>query len=268
MTEQEWLAGEDPFELFTCVRYDELWRKRQLYCLAVWDSVRELWEEDKYSCEGMAFLTENAESFDWHDDEHPKDEDADCAITDIDGELVNRFWNHIVAGDDELWDAIHTRTEARLTDWEDADCLRAGAAFTVVAEALYDGWVRSLYEVRPQLTASRLAVRIAANAERAKESALKVWRTELAKYAALVREVFFFPFRTPTIHPSWLAWNNGTVVKLAQVIYDDQAFDRLPILADALEEAGCTDADILAHCRQRGTHVRGCWAVDFILGKG
>jgi hypothetical protein len=54
---------------------------------------------------------------------------------------------------------------------------------------------------------------------------------------------------------------------LAEGIYADRAFDRLPILADALEEAGCTDAEVLAHCRGPGPHVRGCWVVDLILGK-
>src|SRR5207244_2679385 len=56
------------------------------------------------------------------------------------------------------------------------------------------------------------------------------------------------------------AWNDGTVVKLAQGIYHERAFDRLPMLADALEDAGCTDATILAHCRGPGPHARGCWA--------
>ena len=55
--------------------------------------------------------------------------------------------------------------------------------------------------------------------------------------------------------------------KLARTIYDDRRFDLLPILADALEEAGCGDAEILAHCRGPGPHVRGCWAVDLVLGK-
>jgi hypothetical protein len=54
---------------------------------------------------------------------------------------------------------------------------------------------------------------------------------------------------------------------LAQGIYEEQAWDRLPILADALEESGCTSADILNHCRQPGEHVRGCWVIDLILGK-
>jgi hypothetical protein len=68
------------------------------------------------------------------------------------------------------------------------------------------------------------------------------------------------PFRSVATNPVWLTWNDGTVVKLAQGIYDERAFDRLPILADALEEAGCHDPDILGHCRNPGLHVRGCWS--------
>jgi hypothetical protein len=67
-----------------------------------------------------------------------------------------------------------------------------------------------------------------------------------------------------TADPRWLS---STVVSLAQTVYAERAFDRLPILADALEEAGCDNADILAHCRGDEPHVRGCWVVDLILGK-
>ncbi len=63
------------------------------------------------------------------------------------------------------------------------------------------------------------------------------------------------------------AWLTPTVVSLADALYRDRAFDRLPILADALEEAGCTNADVLLHCRQPAEHVRGCWVVDLVLGK-
>jgi hypothetical protein len=56
-------------------------------------------------------------------------------------------------------------------------------------------------------------------------------------------------------------------VSLATGIYDERAFDRLPILADALEEAGCDNADVLAHCRGDGPHARGCWVVDGVLGR-
>jgi hypothetical protein len=63
------------------------------------------------------------------------------------------------------------------------------------------------------------------------------------------------------------AWRTSTVVALAEGVYADRAFDRLPILADALEDAGCGHADILAHCRGDGPHARGCWVVDLLLGR-
>jgi hypothetical protein len=83
----------------------------------------------------------------------------------------------------------------------------------------------------------------------------------------LVREIVGNPFRLTTINDFWLHWNNATVVKIAQTIYDSRDFALMPILADALEEAGCDNADILTHCRGPGPHVRGCWVIDLLLGK-
>jgi hypothetical protein len=89
-----------------------------------------------------------------------------------------------------------------------------------------------------------------------------------AAQAALLRDIFGpLPLRPMAVEPAWLAWDNGTVLKLAAAFYDERAFDRTPILADALEEAGCTDQTILEHLRGPGPHVRGCWAVDLLLGK-
>jgi hypothetical protein len=81
---------------------------------------------------------------------------------------------------------------------------------------------------------------------------------------SILRDIFGDPFRPVPVDPSW---RSGNVVSLAEAIYADRAFDRLPILADALEDAGCDQADILEHCRGPGPHVRGCWVVDLILGK-
>jgi hypothetical protein len=83
----------------------------------------------------------------------------------------------------------------------------------------------------------------------------------------LLRDILGNPFRPASIDPTWLVWNSGTVPKLAQAIYDERRFGDLPILADALEEAGCDNTDVLAHCRGPGPHVRGCWVVDLLLGK-
>jgi hypothetical protein len=81
----------------------------------------------------------------------------------------------------------------------------------------------------------------------------------------LPRCVFGNPFRPPAFEK---VWRTETVSALAKGIYADHAFDRLPILADALEEAGCDNADVLTHCRDpKLPHCRGCWVVDLALGK-
>lgn len=98
--------------------------------------------------------------------------------------------------------------------------------------------------------------------DRAKRDEVK--NDEARRQVMWLREIFGNPFHPITIDPVWLT---SSVVTLAQAIYDDRAFDRMPHLADALEEAGCTNEDILNHCRQPGEHVRGCWLVDLILGK-
>lgn len=92
-------------------------------------------------------------------------------------------------------------------------------------------------------------------------------RRERSWQCCLLREIVGDPFRPEPAEVSWLARNDATIPKVAQSIYEKRAFDRLPILADALQEAGCDDEEILAHCRQPGSHVRGCWAVDLVLGK-
>jgi hypothetical protein len=83
----------------------------------------------------------------------------------------------------------------------------------------------------------------------------------------MVRCVFGNPFRPAALDPSWLAWNDGVVRKMAAIVYADRRYRDLPILADALEDAGCDQDDLLAHCREWGLHYRGCWAVDLLLGR-
>ena len=73
--------------------------------------------------------------------------------------------------------------------------------------------------------------------------------------------------RPARVDPACLAWDAVVVPGIARGIYDERAFERMPILADALEDAGCGDADILAHCRSDWPHVRGCWVVDLLRGQ-
>jgi hypothetical protein len=96
------------------------------------------------------------------------------------------------------------------------------------------------------------------------------WRksaSEQAHQCILLRDIFGNPFRSVALAFSWLSWHDGLLVSMAQQMYDSRDFADLPVLADALEEAGCTNQDILGHCRSGGVHVRGCWVVDLVLGK-
>jgi hypothetical protein len=172
----------------------------------------------------------------------------------------------------------------------DARCRRA----IEVAERFADGMVseddlvmaRSALRVRRSrgITTGKLALRVAGGSNifsglGADARELELRHTGLdpndktadaaamSRQAGLYRDIVGNPFRPVALDPSWLSWNDGTVPKLAQAIYDDRRFGDLPIMADALEEAGCQDEGILAHCRGTGPHVRGCWVVDLILGK-
>jgi hypothetical protein len=80
----------------------------------------------------------------------------------------------------------------------------------------------------------------------------------------LARDIFGNPFRPATVDP---AWRTSTVVALARGMYESRDFGAMPILADALQDAGCDNEDILNHCRGPGPHIRGCWVVDLVLGK-
>lgn len=87
---------------------------------------------------------------------------------------------------------------------------------------------------------------------------------ESAEQCALLRDVFGMPFRRPTLDPACLAWGGGLPVAITAEIYEERAFERMPILGDALEEAGCANQVILDHCRQNGGHARGCWLLDLV----
>jgi hypothetical protein len=116
---------------------------------------------------------------------------------------------------------------------------------------------------------------VAAVAERAGSAANRTFQSDtgsppLLIQCELLRDIFGNPFHPPArIDPSALLWNEGFVVEWANAIYEERQFEDLPDLADALENAGCHDQDVLRHCRQKGAeHVRGCWVVDALLGKG
>ncbi len=166
----------------------------------------------------------------------------------------------------------------RMWDWIDA----LGRAAVEVAERYADGCADP-----EELRAARLACQragdqaawyaaatnpaiAARNAARsaqagvANNAVLGTEAAELFAQASLVREIFGNPFRPLSMDPSWLT---PAVIELAQAIYDDLAFDQMPELTHILHEAGCENGEILSHCRGPWPHVKGCWALDLVLGK-
>jgi hypothetical protein len=92
-----------------------------------------------------------------------------------------------------------------------------------------------------------------------------VYRAESAAHCDIIRDVFGNPFRPVVFSP---AWRTDTAVSLARGMYESRDFGAMPILADALQDAGCDNDDMLGHCRDtKQIHVRGCWVVDLVLGK-
>jgi hypothetical protein len=117
--------------------------------------------------------------------------------------------------------------------------------------------------VFPLSVAAETAQAIATATDPAEEQTL----AEAGTYQVhLIHDIFGpLPFRDIAVSPSWLT---SDVQLLAQGIYDEKAFGRMPILADALQDAGCDNEDILTHCREVGwEHIRGCWVIDLLLGR-
>jgi hypothetical protein len=97
-----------------------------------------------------------------------------------------------------------------------------------------------------------------------RESLIAVSQQANHRHLCLIRDIFGNPFRPVAFSPEW---RTGTAVSLAHQMYESREFSAMPILADALQDAGCNNEDILNHCRGSGPHVRGCWVVDLVLGK-
>jgi hypothetical protein len=98
-----------------------------------------------------------------------------------------------------------------------------------------------------------------------KGAAVAAREEEEAHQVALLRDIAGDPRRPVALSGVWLTPN---VLALTQAMYEQRYFDRMPQLADALEEAGCSDSAILGHCRNGREHVRGCWVLDLLLARG
>jgi hypothetical protein len=238
MTEAEWLAHTDPQPMLEYIRGKASDRKLRLFactcCRRIWHLLQD--ERSRYAVEIAEEYAEGG--IEAHRIQDAWDADGVTAI------------GHAVDGAtalDAAWGA----------DWASKNVADA------VREIVERERGKRLFERMVSGSAALSAVEHNAHSEREERS----YRDERKAQSSALQDLIGNPFRPVAIDPAWLAWNNAAVAKLAQSIYDDRAFDRLPLLADALVAAGCTNEDILAHCRSGGEHVRGCWVVDLLLGK-
>jgi hypothetical protein len=170
------------------------------------------------------------------------------------------------------WHLLNDRRSERAVEvverWADGKASRVELA--VAHEAAWQAWgtpARTAASDASVPTWSLAAVTV--TADHAAWADLGWSRAEERKAQAdLLRCLLHTPLGRPlAFEPGWLGWNGDVVRRLAESMYEQRAFERLGVLADALEEAGCADPEVLGHCRGPGPHARGCWVVDLLAVK-
>jgi hypothetical protein len=272
LTEAEWRTCDDPAAMLAFLRDQMSDRKQRLFACACVRSVAHL-----LPCDAARRAVETAERY--ADGLARTDELAEARRA---AHLpLMRPSAHVVAARAAANAALLRPKMAELTTLMVA-LSAASAAGLEKAEGLEDtagrrlqsAWGRLLAVLPAELTPlawQAMAVpawravaadRVAFDAAQTEGAA-----AERARQCDVLRDLIGNPFRPAAVDPHWLTWNDRTVPRLARALYDEKDFDNLPVLADALEDAGCGDADLLRHCREPGRHVRGCWVLDLLLGK-
>jgi hypothetical protein len=248
VSETDWLSCADPQKMLSLLRnHGATERKLRLFavacCRGVLDAL-ELFPAARW------FVEVNEQVADGH----ISAADAWSAANPAHSELAVRRWldaNSLVSAGDmihALWPQLRSDDVLRGAE----EVAGYDAVYALLAESARE---RSFRWWRRGPKVSDAA------ATAAWEAAVAAKRSELV---ALVRCIFGTPFRQPTFDPSW---RTETAVALATQMYDMRDFSLMPILGDALQDAGCPDGDVLEHCRGANLHVRGCFVVDLVLGR-
>jgi hypothetical protein len=240
VTESDWLTSTDPFAMLSFLRdrgpVSE--RKHRLFavacCRRVWRIILDL----RYRR-----VVEVAELY------------ADGLVNDQ--ERADALAAGRQAGED--W-RLGAAERSSMENWL---VLRAYRAACVLLEADIAFWSRESLSEAARAEGIELLMK-SGREQPSGDEFRQLFRSLLAPYSEPVRDIFGDPFRPVAFSPEW---RTEAVVALARGVYEERAFGRLPVLADALEDAGCADDDILTHCRGGGPHVRGCWVVDMVLGR-
>jgi hypothetical protein len=247
MTEAEWLAGADPLPLVNEVAERAGDRRLRLLVVACARRAWHLFEVGSYR-----EMIEMAERY------------CDGAVA---GEVMGRTRIEARAAYDRAMETIQPVNAIRmLVPYEMAE-----VAFVACAEpgtlteriATFAGrYRRGSHYVMRGVDAVAKAASYVATSEGERNPNIAAQSAEWAEQADLARDIFGNPFRPVAIEPSW---RTSAVVTLARQMYESRDFTPMPIVSDALLDAGCDHSDVIAHCRSDRPHVRGCWLVDLLL---
>lgn len=246
MTEEQWQDCGDPKPMLAALRGKASARKLRLFACACCRHVIWEWLTDGRSREAVAVAERFADGL-------AGIEEAEAAMESAADAVRGQTYGS------KHYQAAEAALAAVRTDWK-PEVLAVQAAFGAYAsgERKVVGVERRSRSVRNSQKAARDEI-----------------VTAKGKEAALLRDLFGDPFRPqPPLDPAWPRWHDGTVVRLAQAAYEQRSlpngrldYSRLAVLADALEEAGCQNDEVLRHLREQEGHWRGCWVLDSLLGK-
>lgn len=230
MTESEWLACEDPDDMLRFLDGTMSWRKKVLFCVACCRRLDEFLSD--YGRQQLAVLERSANRA-------------------LSSKKKSQMYNDAMASADSR--SYQMGSPEGCARWLAATTLyfaiSANCGGTVYNAARA---VQAAQSDPDTFDLTKPGPPMPGNA------------AELVAHAQMLRCIVA-PFR-PKRRQS-LPWRSITVLSIANEIHDNHSFDHLPILADALEDAGCDDADILSHLRGGGPHTRGCWPIDRILNR-
>jgi hypothetical protein len=232
MTEAEWLVCADPTPMLEFLRRRASDRKLRLFACAC---CRQIW--DRITHAKLRNAVDVSERF--------ADQEATAAELKTASDKALRVVSKVRVAQTAHWQQVQGMIEAGARDLPRLDPGLLSAASAAKATV-----VKGIGVVLMAADSARTAV-VSNHAPQRDQ-------------AGLLRDIFGNPLHKVTINTSWLT---STVVSLVNDIYEKRAFDRMPILADALQDAGCDNDEILNHCRQPCVHVRGCWVVDLLTGR-
>jgi hypothetical protein len=211
---------------------------------------RELVEPHSDSCHNAVVLAERAADESVPPDELRRLSDAAFALSSVSGSYASYYGEELGPFENELM----ATGEAALAVHHASTRYPPVVGHFGQTHGAYD----ELDAVINRVCRAGAYLRISRYDEGVDESA----PTERMAAAELLRDIVGNPFRPVTFSPSW---RTDTAVSLARQMYESREFSAMPILADALQDAGCDSDDVLNHCRGPGPHVRGCWVVDLVL---